>query len=140
VRIRRLSIRDRASLGNAARVGAGKRKSARVRKGNRWLRRILTQSVWGATRKGNSYFKDRYARLATRRGSKAAVIAITRIILITVSHVLSNRVPYRDLGPGYLDQPHRNRQTPYHLKRLGEFGVSISSDQLQLSAPASALN
>jgi transposase len=51
---------------------AGKRRSARVRKGNHWLRGMLTQSAWAATRKGNSYFKQRYTRLAARRGSKRA--------------------------------------------------------------------
>src|SRR5205823_1251386 len=113
---------------------AGMRKSAHVRKGNRWLRGILTQSAWGATRKGNSYFKDRYGRLAARRGSKRAVIAIARILLITVYHVLSRRVPYRDLGPNYLDERQRNRQIRYHLKRLAEFGIAIPPpDHLQPS-------
>jgi transposase len=109
---------------------AGKRKSARARKGNRWLRGMLTQSAWAATRKGNSYFKERYARLAARRGSKRAVIAIARILLITAYHVLAKGVPYRDLGPDYLDERRRNRQIRHHLRRLGELGITIPSDQL----------
>ena len=119
---------------------AGKRKSAHVRKGNRWLRGILTQSAWGATRKGNSYFKDRYARLAARRGSKRAVIAIARILLITVYHVLSRCVPYRDLGPNYLDERQRNRQIRYHMKRLAEFGITIPAEYLHLPSSTPALN
>ena len=119
---------------------AGKRKSAHVRKRNRWLRGILTQSAWGATRKGNSYFKHRYARLAARRGSKRAVIAIARILLLTVYHVLSKRVPYRDLGPNYLDERQRNRHIRYHLRRLAEFGITIPPHHLPPSPATSAPN
>jgi transposase len=119
---------------------AGKRKSTHVRKGNRWLRGIRTQSAWGATRKGSSYFKDRYARLAARRGSKRAVIAIARILLITAYHVLSRRVPYRDLGPNYLDERRRKHHIRYHLKRLGELGITIPPEHLQPSLATPALN
>jgi len=93
-----------------------------------------------APRKGNSYFKERYSRLAIRRGSTCAVIAIARILLITAYHVLSRRVPYRDLGPNYLDERHRNRQIRYHLKRLRDFGITIPPEPLPPSAAISPLN
>jgi len=109
---------------------AGKRKAAHARKGNRWLRGTLTQSAWAASKKGNSSFKERYARLAARRGSKRAVVAVARMLLITAYHVLAKRVPYHELGPSYLDDRQRNRQIRYHFKRLNELGFSISQDQL----------
>lgn len=117
---------------------AGKRKRAHARKGNRRLRGMLTQSAWAATRKGNSYFKERYTRLATRRGSKRAVIAIARVLLITAYHVLAKGVPYRDLGPDYLDERYRNRQIHYHLKRLNELGMTILSDQAHFNSPVTS--
>ena len=52
---------------------AGKNRSGKARKGNRWLRRILTESAWGASRVRKSYLKALYHRLATRRGKKRAL-------------------------------------------------------------------
>ena len=50
---------------------AGKRKSGKTTKGNRWLRSALVQAAWAATRKKDSYFQAQYRRLAARRGKKA---------------------------------------------------------------------
>lgn len=104
---------------------AGKRRSAHSRKGNRWLRGTLTQSAWAATRKSKSYFTSRYSRIATHRGSKRAVVAMARFLLIIAYHVLTRMTPYHELGPNYLDERQRTRQIHYHLKRLGALGVAM---------------
>jgi transposase len=60
---------------------AGKRKSGRTRKANRWLKAALTQSAWGASRTRNSYFSVQHRRLTTRRGVKRASIAVAHSLL-----------------------------------------------------------
>jgi transposase len=55
---------------------AGKRKSSRLRKGAPWLKTILVQCAWAATRKKDSYYGAQFKRLRARRGSKKAVCAV----------------------------------------------------------------
>ena len=59
---------------------AGKRKSGTTPKGDRWLRRCLTEASWAASRTKNTYLAAQYRRLAPRRGKKRAgrAAAITR--------------------------------------------------------------
>src|SRR5262245_27579798 len=53
---------------------AGKRRSTRVRKGAPWLKPVLVQCAWAASRKKNSYFEAQFLRLKARRGPKKAVL------------------------------------------------------------------
>ena len=46
---------------------AGKRKRSKTTKGNRWLRRALTQAAWAATHTKDSYLGAQYHRLAGRQ-------------------------------------------------------------------------
>jgi transposase len=39
---------------------AGKSRSTRIRKGASWLKPVLVQAAWGATRKKNSYFQAQF--------------------------------------------------------------------------------
>ena len=55
---------------------AGKRKSAKTRKGSKWLRKTLTESARAAARTRQSYLAERHRRLAARRGDKKAIVAI----------------------------------------------------------------
>jgi len=41
---------------------AGKSRSTRIRKGAPWLKPVLVQAAWGATRKKNSYFQAQFLR------------------------------------------------------------------------------
>jgi len=65
---------------------AGKRKSGKTTKGNRWLRSALSQSAWAASRKKNSYFQAQYRRLAGRRGKKRAIVAVAHSLLTIIYH------------------------------------------------------
>ena len=51
---------------------AGKRMRNRTTKGNRWLRRALTEAAWAASHTKASYLGAQYRRLAARRGKKRA--------------------------------------------------------------------
>lgn len=102
---------------------AGKHKSGRARKGNVWLRSTLIESAWAASNKKDSYFKAKFGRLATRRGNKRAVFAIAHSLLVTVWWVLESGLPYRELGPSYLDEKRRNQLIRHHTRRLKELGA-----------------
>src|SRR5262249_46449166 len=55
---------------------AGKARSGRTTKGDRWLRRALTQAAWAASHTKETYLSARYRRLAARRGKKRALVAL----------------------------------------------------------------
>ena len=57
------------------RKSAWKRKSGKTRKGNRWLRRGLTQTGLAASNSKNSCLRSFYWRIAARTGAKKAHIA-----------------------------------------------------------------
>jgi transposase len=103
---------------------AGKRKSGKTRKGNRWLRATLVECARGAVRARNSYLAAQYHRIARRRGDKKAIVAVGHSILVAAWHVLRDGVTYRDLGPGYFDRLDRERLIRHYTQRLAELGVA----------------
>jgi hypothetical protein len=80
---------------------AGKRKSGKTRKGNRWLRPALNQAAWGAARTKNTYFAARFHRLAAKRESKRAIVAIGHKIFVLAHYLLQHNCPFRELGADY---------------------------------------
>lgn len=82
---------------------AGKRGNARRRRGNPYLQSILTECALAATRKKNTYLKDKYYRLKAKRGSMRALFAIAHKLCRSVYRVITTGQPYRDLGATYLD-------------------------------------
>jgi transposase len=67
-------------------------------------------------------------RIARRRGTKRAIVAVGRSILIIVWHLLSDpTVHYQDLGPGFYDTrinaEHRKRN---HIRQLEALGYKVT--------------
>ncbi|MEI9477445.1 MAG: IS110 family transposase [Deltaproteobacteria bacterium] len=78
---------------------AGKRKSGKTRKGDRWLKRGLMESSWAVGRTNDTYFSALYHRMARRRGKKKAVVAVAHTTLVIIYYMLKHKLPYRELGP-----------------------------------------
>lgn len=74
---------------------AGKIKSTKITKGNRYLKRILIQTAWGASRTKGCTFKIKFEQLAKRISRKKALVAISRRQLTVIWHVLSKKEPYK---------------------------------------------
>jgi transposase len=101
---------------------AGKHRPA-ARHGNPWLTSALVEAGWAATRTRGCYLQTRFWRIAKRRGQQRALIAIAHSLLTIFWWMLTENVPYHELGPDYLagrDQPdRRRRQLVDQLERLG---------------------
>src|SRR4249920_4083883 len=69
---------------------AGKRKSSRLRKGAPWLKTILVQCAWAATRKKDSYYGAQFRRLRAKRGPKKAICAVAASMLTAIYHMLKD--------------------------------------------------
>ncbi len=82
---------------------AGKRKSGKSGHGNPWLRSALVEAAWAAIRVRGSYFSALYHRLAGRRGSKRAIVAVAHAILVTIYSMLKNGTVFQDLGEHFHD-------------------------------------
>ena len=95
---------------------AGKRGSARTRKGNVFLKTALVEAAIGASQKRGSYLKAKYWKLKSRCGPKRAAVAIAHKILTAAFHMLSTGTNYRELGDSFLDKLDTSR-TVHHLKR-----------------------
>jgi transposase len=105
---------------------AGKRRSGRTSKGNRWLRQTLVQVAWAASHTKKTYLAAQFRRLATRRGPKRALIAVGHTVLSTVYHMLSKSMPYSELGEDYFDRLNSTRLTRYLVKRLESLGHKVN--------------
>lgn len=97
---------------------AGKRRSGRITKGNRWLKRILVQAAWAASHTTGTYLAAQYRRLAKRRGRKRALVAVGHTLLVIIYHVLKRGTTYAELGADFLDRLAPERLTRQLIKRL----------------------
>jgi transposase len=110
---------------------AGKRRTGRTTKGNRWLRGMLVQAAWAASHTKDSYLAAQYRRLARRKGRKRALVAVGHTLLVIMYHVLKRGVPYAELGGDYLDRREPERLTRQLVRRLEQLGHKVT-----LEAPA----
>jgi transposase len=110
---------------------AGKRRSGKTPKGNKWIRRTLTQAAWAATKRKGGYLAAQYRQLSARRGKKRAIVALGHTILIAAYHLLKEGVDYRDLGSDYFDQRRRARTTKHLVSRLEGLGYEVKLEPKQ---------
>ena len=114
-----------AGLCPGLRESAGKRKTTRVRDGAPWLKPILVQAAWSATRAKDSYFRAQFYRLKTRRGPKKAIVAVAASLLVAAFHILRDKVAYRDLGPQHFDAIAKDKTTRRLVRRLTDLGYAV---------------
>jgi transposase len=105
---------------------AGKRKTGKTRKGNTWLKPVLTECGWGAGRARRTYLGAQYARLGQRRGKKKAVLAVGHSMLVSAYPMLRDGVPYHDLGPEHFDRLATERLTRHYVHRLEQLGHHVT--------------
>jgi len=104
---------------------AGKRRSTRVRKGAPWLKPVLVQCAWAASRKKNSYFEAQFLRLKARRGPKKAIVAVAASILTTVYHMLADGTCYQDLGADHFARRNPARAAAKLANRIRNLGFDV---------------
>jgi transposase len=105
---------------------AGKRRSGRTTKGNRWLKRTLVQAAWAASHSKGTYLAAQYRRLARRRGRKRALVAVGHTLLVIIYHVLKRGAVYTELGPEFLDRLEPGRLTRQLVRRLESLGHKVT--------------
>lgn len=97
---------------------AGKYKSTATTKGNRYLRSVLVQVAWAATRTKGSYFKEKFIRLSMRKSRKKALIAIARKIGVLAWNILYYQNAYDPNLQVVLDPGKLHAKMNYHQKEV----------------------
>jgi len=108
------------------RKSAGKRGHGRTRKGNRWIRRGLTQSALAASHDQDSYLRSFYWRISSKRGPKKARVATAHKQLTIAFFIIRDGVRYHDLGPDHYDRRQPERTQRYLIKRLEGLGLKVT--------------
>ena len=107
---------------------AGKKKGkSSTGHGNRSLARVLGEAAVAAG-KTNTFLGERYRRIARRRGTKRAIVAVGRSILVIVWHLLSDPdARFHDLGPGFYDtRIDAERKKRNHIRQLEALGYRVT--------------
>ena len=113
---------------------AGKRKSGKTRKGDRWLKRGLTESSWAVSRAKETYLSALYHRMVRRRGKKKATVAVAHAMIVIAYHILKHKLPYSELGADYFDRLNVSYIKHHFTKRLEALGYKVTLEPLQAAA------
>ena len=105
---------------------AGKRRSGKTGKGDKWLRATLNESANAAARTKDSYHAAQYQRLRGRRGHSKAVTAVGHSILTAAWHMLQTGELYRDLGGDYFIRQNPDRLTKRLVRQLQALGHQVT--------------
>jgi len=110
---------------------AGKRKSSHIGQGNRWLRSALVEAARATAHTKNNYLSAQYHRLASRRGSNRATIALAHTILVIIYYMLVRGTSYHELGGNYFDERNEQAAIKRAVNRIEQLGYKVT---LELAA------
>lgn len=87
-----------AGLTPQSNESAGKKKSVRISRAGVYIKPLLVQCANAAIKdKSCTVFKNRYEAIKKRRGHKRAIIAVARMMLTCIYHMLSKNEPFNPL-------------------------------------------
>jgi transposase len=109
---------------------AGKRKSARLRRGAPWLKTMLVQCAWAAKRAKDSYYRAQFHRLRGRRGPQKAICAVAASILTAIYHMLKSGAAHRDRGADYFDRRAPDAKAKRLVAQLAKLGFAAQLQPL----------
>jgi transposase len=111
---------------------AGKRKSSKTKKGNKYLRSGLTEAAH-SVRGSKNYLGALYRRTAARKGKKRAGIVVAHAILRISYYLLTRNEVYVDLGENYFDEQRQQSIVRHALRRLEGLGYSVILKEPEVS-------
>jgi transposase len=117
-----------AKFAPGVKESAGKKKGKNsTGHGNRYLARVLGNAAASIART-STFLGERYRRIARRRGSKKAVVAAGRSLLVIIWHLLADHTAhYTDLGSDFyhtrIDPERRKRN---HIRQLEALGYKVT--------------
>jgi transposase len=107
---------------------AGRRKgSGATGHGNRYLASVLGE-IAVAIGRTDTFLGERYRRIARRRGTNRAIVAVGRSVLVVVWHLLSDpEAHFQDLGSDFYQRRRgTERQKASHIHQLQALGYRVT--------------
>ena len=102
----------------------GKKLSGRTTHGNKYLKSLLVEAAWAATRTKGTYLRAKYDSMAARKGRKKALLIIGHKILNAVYIILTSQQPYQAFSVEEFEK-RRSQTRIKHLKNeLKELGIT----------------
>lgn len=117
---------------------AGKKKSGKTRKGNKWLRAALIQAARSAIKCKDSYFYALYRRIVVRHGDAKAIVAVAHSMLVTIYHMLREDTDYVDLGADFFTKRNPETIKRRSIKELEKLGFTVVLEPVNAEAVAVA--
>jgi transposase len=111
---------------------AGKRKSSKSKKGNKYLKSALTEAAQ-SVRGSKNYLGEMYRRTAARKGSKKAAIVVAHAMLRISYYLLTRKEMYVDLGEDYFDKQRQQSIIRHSTRRLESLGYTVSFKEPEVS-------
>jgi len=119
-----------ACMSPGSNESAGKKKSGHTQKSNSTLKKTLVQCGRAAANSKDTYLNSQYHRIAARRGSKRAVVAVGHSILVICYHMIKNRTRYNDLGADYFQNRNKEALVRQSVKRLQSLGFTVTLEEI----------
>ena len=123
---------------------AGKKKSVRISRAGVYLKPMLVQVALAAVKDmKNPYYKIKYDQISKRRGKKRAIIAIARMILTAMFHMLSTGEVWnpRDLQQADMPSQMREKEVQKSIRRAAKLLIAhgiVDSEVIKLPLLVSA--
>lgn len=106
---------------------AGKKKSVRISRAGVYLKPALVQAAHAAVKcMDSAYYRIKYERITKRRGKKRAIIAVARMMLTAIYHMLSTGEVFSPSDLLQIDMPQelRDKQRDKAIKQAIKLLVS----------------
>lgn len=86
----------------------------------------MVEAALAAVKTKDSYLTAHYRRVLRRRGHPKAIIAVAHSLLIIVYHVLSEQLPYADLGGDYFERHNQDAIQRRCIRQLERLGLPVT--------------
>lgn len=116
---------------------AGKKKSVKITRAGVYLKPALVQCAHAAVKSNESpYYKTKYERISKRRGKKRAIIAVARMILTAIYHMLSTGEQFNPCDLYQTDMPQELKDKQMEKAIKSAYRLLISQGRLDPSMQA----
>lgn len=114
----------------ASNNSADRNKSTRIGKGGKYLKPLLIQCAYAAVKdKKNPYYAVKYKRIAKRRGKKKAIIAIARMMLTSIYHILEDGTAWLPCDYEEIVHPKPPKKVVLNMQNVIQFLGEQGADQ-----------
>jgi transposase len=110
---------------------AGKKKSSRTTQGNNYIKGLICECAWSVVRSRNTFLSNFYWKLKQKRGTKKAIIALSRKILVIVCNLLKNDTVFSEEH----FEAAKSKQEHFRVKKLLADAKKLGFELVPVTSP-----